>query len=499
MIGGMNIFNLVIKLFAWIVSKKIRKTSDHAAELQLELMQKIVDQNAGTRFGKDHKFSGIKSYADFKQQVPIRHYEDLKEYTEKMVAGQEDVLVPGKAKYYAVTSGTTSGAKYIPATSASMKPHLACTKFLVARYINQIGSAKVLSGKSIALTGSPTLEDVNGVPMGRGTGISNLHLPNFIKRRKYPSYEVNCIEDWDLKMDAILDEIIDPESVTSLAGITPWIQMFCQRVIEKYQVKNVIEHFPNLELILHGGVNFGPYRETLRKLIGADISYMETFAASEGFFAFQDELSRDDLLLCSDSGIFFEFIPMDEYGKENPTRLTLSEVELDVNYALILSNLAGLYAYDIGDTVRFTSLSPYRIKITGRTKHYISAFGEHVIVEEIEDAFSKACAEMDLMPDEFTVAPQFFTNGESGRHHWYIETDQAFDSDRFSQIVHRVLRERNLYYRQYNDAGVLKAPAVSRVKLGSFHQYMESVGKLGGQNKIPHVKNDRTIADYLVS
>lgn len=494
----MGIRSILSKPLASLVVKKQVKWSASPGATQDKVFSKIVSKAQYTAFGKDHEFNQISSYEDFKERVPIRTYEELKPYVERILAGEKDVLWPGKPAYFAKTSGTTSGTKYIPITKDSIPNHINSAKNALLTYVHETGNSKFLDGKLIFLSGSPTMTKTAGIHTGRLSGIVNHHVPGYLRTNQMPSYDTNCIEDWEAKVDQIVQETKD-ENMTLISGIPPWVQMYFDKLILQ-KGGRIKEIFPDFSLFVYGGVNFEPYRKKLFEAIGKEIDTIETYPASEGFIAYQDKQKQEGLLLLLNSGIFFEFIPADEYFDENPTRLKIDQVKLNVNYALIINSNAGLWGYSIGDTVKFVSKEPYRLLVTGRIKHFISAFGEHVIGEEVEKAMRKtleAFPELNLA--EFTVAPQ--VNPESGlpRHEWYIEfNDEPHDMAAFAEALNRNLQQLNTYYDDLIAGNVLTNLQVFSLKKDSFINYMKSIGKLGGQNKVPRLSNDRKIADELI-
>ena len=360
----------------------------------------------------------------------------------------------------------------------------------------ETGNSVFANGKMIFLSGSPELERIADIPTGRLSGIVNHHIPKYLRSNQLPSYETNCIEDWETKLDKIVEETKDQE-MTLISGIPPWIQMYFDRLIER-SGKEIAELFPKLQVLVHGGVNFQPYKHKLFDSIGKEIDAIETFPASEGFFAFQDTQKEEGLLLNTNSGIFFEFVPAAEIFNENPTRLSLRDVKVGENYALIISSNAGLWSYSIGDTIKFVSTNPYRIVVSGRIKHFISAFGEHVIGEEVEQSLLKAAEEEKVRITEFTVAPMIQQNSGRSYHEWFVEFEnKPEDLEQFSKKVDEHMRQKNIYYNDLVAGNILEPLKISIVKKNGFIDYMKSVGKLGGQNKVPRLSNDRNIADEL--
>lgn len=496
----MGLKAILSKPFAALAVYQINKWKKKAVEVQRQMMTTLVDDARHTVFGQDHQFDNIRTYEDFKKYVPVRDYEDLRPYIDRVVNGEADVLWKGKPAYLAKTSGTTSGVKYIPISKESMPEHIKAARNALLTYINETGKADFVNGKMIFLQGSPVLAEKHGIATGRLSGIVAHHIPKYLQKNRLPSYETNCIEDWEEKVDAIVDETFH-ENMTLISGIPPWVQMYFDRLSAKAGGKKIRDIFKNFSLFVYGGVNYEPYRQRMEEVIGRKIDSIETYPASEGFIAYQDSQSEKGLLLLVNAGIFYEFIPSDEYFNENPRRLNLADVELNTNYALILNTNAGLWGYSIGDTVKFVSKDPYRIVVTGRIKHYISAFGEHVIGEEVESALLEAAAEHHVEVTEFTVAPQVApANGELPYHEWFIEFSRPpQDMAAFSRRVDEAMQRKNIYYLDLITGNILQPLVVRSLVKGAFQQYMKSEGKLGGQNKVPRLSNDRKIAEGLGS
>ncbi len=493
----MSIKSILAKPFANCIAAKVRKQSKNAVNVQQNILKNLISEAQNTIFGKDHHFSEIKSYNDFKKQVPIRDYEALKPYIEKVVAGESDVLWKGKPLYFAKTSGTTSGVKYIPLTKESMPMHISAARNALLMYIAETKKADFVDGKMIFLQGSPALNEKNGVKTGRLSGIAAHYIPKYLLKNRLPSWETNCIEDWETKIEAIVDETIN-ENMTVISGIPSWVQMYFEKLTERTG-KKVGDIFPNFNLFVYGGVNFEPYRNKFDDLIGRKVDTIELFPASEGFFAFQDSQNEKGMLLLVDNGMFYEFIPSEEFFDENPTRISLAEVKIGVNYVLILNTNAGLWGYDIGDTVEFVSLNPPRIKVTGRIKHFISAFGEHVIGSEVERAINTQTIDTEIAINEFTVAPQITPASGLPYHEWFIEFDKKpKDLNDFASKVDAALQQQNSYYFDLISGKILRPLKITLIEKGGFNNYMKSIGKLGGQNKVPRLSNDRKIADELL-
>ncbi|MFD1294917.1 GH3 auxin-responsive promoter family protein [Lutibacter holmesii] len=492
----MNIKSILAKPFAKTVVAKIYRQSNNAVKVQQNLMQKLLSQAAHTAFGKDHNFSEIKSYEDFKKEVPICDYEALKPYVERVVNGEKDVLWKGQPLYFAKTSGTTSGIKYIPLTKESMPTHISGAKNALLHYIDETQNADFLGGKMIFLQGSPELGDTNGIKTGRLSGISAHYVPKYLMKNRLPSWETNCIEDWETKVEAVIDETIH-ENMTLIGGIPSWVQMYFERIVERTG-KKVGEVFPNFNLFVYGGVNYEPYRNKFEDLIGRKVDAIELYPASEGFISYQDSQDENGMLLLVNNGIFYEFIPSEEFFDENPTRISIANVEVGVNYVIILNTNAGLWGYNIGDTVEFVSLNPPRIVVTGRIKHFISAFGEHVIGKEVERAINSQTENTSISINEFTVAPQITPVAGLPYHEWFIEFEnEPEDLMVFAQKIDESLQQQNTYYFDLISGKVLQPLKITVIEKGGFNNYMKSVGKLGGQNKVPRLSNDRKIADEL--
>lgn len=470
----------------------------HPAQTQETVFQSIVSKAANTQFGTKHGFGQIRNHADFQKQVPVRDYEGLKDYFNLVKEGNPDVLWPGKPLYLAKTSGTTSGSKYIPISRDSISNHINGARDALLNYIFHSGNSAFLDQKLIFLSGSPVLEEVGGIPTGRLSGISNHHVPGYLRRNQMPSYPTNCIEDWEEKLDRIIDETLN-QRMGLISGIPPWVQMYFDRIRERTG-KEIKDVFPDFSLFVYGGVNFEPYRKKLFDSIGRKTDSVELFPASEGFFAFQDLPNSEGLLLLLNAGIFYEFIPVEEYFSENPRRLSIREVELGKNYALIINSNAGLWGYSIGDTVKFVSKNPYRLVVSGRIKHFISAFGEHVIGEEVEKALKRTLQyHPEVAVSEFTVAPQ--VNPEDGlpHHEWLMEfATPPANMPAFERRLDESLCQLNVYYKDLIDGKILSTLVVSPLKKGAFQEYMKSQGKLGGQNKVPRLSNERLLADSLL-
>ncbi|WP_282132319.1 GH3 auxin-responsive promoter family protein [Cellulophaga baltica] len=493
----MSIKSLAAKIFAKRIAKKTQKWVDNPVATQEKLLQKLIATAKNTNFGKDHNFEAIRNHDDFVKNVPIRDYEELKPYVEKVVAGAADILWPNKPIYFAKTSGTTSGAKYIPITETSIKHQVEASRNAILNYIEETGNADFVNGKMIFLQGSPVLTEKNGIKLGRLSGISAHYVPNYLQKNRLPSWETNCIEDWDTKVNTIVEETID-EDMTVIAGIPSWVQMYFEK-LNTVGNKKVGKLFKNFNLFIYGGVNYEPYRAKFENLIGRKVDSIELFPASEGFFAYQNSQKEKGMLLLLNSGVFYEFVKSDEFFEEHPKRITIKDVEVGVNYVMIISTDAGLWAYNLGDTVQFISLKPYKIIVSGRIKHFISAFGEHVIGKEVESAMQKAIEETDARVNEFTVAPQITPElNELPYHEWFIEFEkEPTDLAKFIEILDLELQQQNSYYFDLIAGKILQRLKITSIKEGGFNEYMKSIGKLGGQNKVQRLSNDRKVANEL--
>ncbi|RXM48572.1 GH3 auxin-responsive promoter family protein [Flavobacterium sp. YO12] len=493
----MSIKSVAAKLFASKIYHKTQAWANKPIETQNEIFKSLISDAKETVFGKDHHFKKIKTVDDFQKNVPVRDYEDLKLYIDRVKEGEENILWKGKPIYFAKTSGTTSGAKYIPLTKESMPSHIKASRNAILHYIYETGNADFVDGKMIFLQGSPILVEKYGIKFGRLSGIGAHFVPKYLQKNRMPSWETNCIEDWDTKVNAIVDETIN-QDMTIISGIPSWVQMYFERLEEKSGGKKIGELFKNFNLFIYGGVNYEPYRAKFENMIGRKVDSIELFPASEGFFAYQDSQKQKGMLLLLNSGIFYEFIKADEFFTENPKSYTIGEVEMGINYALIVSTNAGLWRYNIGDTVQFTSLFPHRVIVSGRIKHYISAFGEHVIANEVENAMKEATAGTNIVINEFTVAPQITPSNGLPYHEWFIEFENEPDNmETFAEAIDDSMRKQNIYYDDLITGNVLQKVVITKVSKNGFQEYMKSQGKLGGQNKIPRLSNDRKIADNL--
>jgi len=492
----MGLKSLLSLPFARQIVKQNNKWKKNAVKVQNLLLFSLINQAKNTKFGKDHNFSEISNYDDWKKNIPVRDYEDLKIYVQEIIDGKEDVLWPGRPLYFCKTSGTTSGSKYIPISKVSMTHHITAARDSILSYIAETKNTSIVNGKMIFLQGSPELSKTGDILTGRLSGIVAHHTPYYLTKNRLPSYETNCIEDWEKKVDAILEETLD-ENMSLISGIPPWVQMYFEKLQDKTG-KLIKDIFPKFDLFIYGGVNYEPYRQNFEKLIGKKVDKIEFYPASEGFIAYQDSQTEKGMLLCVNHGIFYEFIPSEEFFNKNPTRISLADVEVGVNYVIILNTDAGLWGYNIGDTIKFVSIDPYRIVVSGRITHFTSAFGEHVIAEEVEKSLQETIAKIPAQVNEFHVAPQ--VNPEIGLpyHQWLVEFEKEPENIAiFSEMIDSALQKRNTYYKDLISGGILKPLLITKINKNGFRNYMKSIGKLGGQNKVPRLANDRKIADKL--
>jgi GH3 auxin-responsive promoter len=487
---------LLAKPYAKQIRRRINKWVNNPIKTQEKVFKDLIADATVTQFGKDHDFISINSYEDFVKRVPIRDYEALKPYVDKVVAGEEDILWKGKPIYFAKTSGTTSGSKYIPITKESMPNHTEAARNAILFYVAETEKTSFVNGKMIFLQGSPILEVQNGIKLGRLSGIVAHYIPKYLQKNRMPSWETNCIEDWETKVNAIVEETVN-ENMTIISGIPSWVQMYFEKLQQK-KGKKVGEIFKNFDLFIFGGVNYEPYRAKFENLIGRKVDSIELYPASEGFFAFQDKQNEKGMLLQLNSGIFYEFIKADEFFNASPKRISLIDVEIAVNYVMIISTNAGLWAYNLGDTIEFTSIKPYRIIVSGRIKHFISTFGEHVIGKEVEQAIQQATENTTIRISEFTVAPQINPKTGLPYHEWFIEFEHEPENLKIlSKKIDESLQAQNSYYLDLIKGKILQRLKITVVKKDGFKDYMKSIGKLGGQNKIPRLSDNRKIADEL--
>ena len=483
-------------VFAKYIFNKNQAWKKNPLDFQKKIMFDLVHKAKKTKFGIDHSFNNIKSYSDFKKHVPIRDYEGYKEYIDLIKSDEKDVLWPGKPKYFCKTSGTTSGTKYIPLTKESLQNQLDTARDAILSYIHETKNTSIYNGKMIFIQGSPQLDSTGKTPTGRLSGIVAHHIPFYLRGNRLPSFESNCIEDWEEKINAIVEETID-QDMSLISGIPPWVQMYFEKLIQK-SGKSISSLFPNFKLFIYGGVNYEPYRNTMERLIGGNVDGLELYPASEGFIAYQDSQKEEGMLLCVNNGIFYEFIKTEDFFKKNPERINLENVEIGVDYVIILNTNAGLWGYNIGDTIKFVSNNPYRIIVSGRLKHFTSAFGEHVIAQEVEFSINECVKIHAAEVSGFHVAPMVSPTMGLPRHQWFIEfMKEPKDLSAFEKTLDVFLQDQNTYYKDLINGGVLSRLEIVKLKKNGFNDYMKSIGKLGGQNKIPRLSNDRKIAEKL--
>ena len=483
-------------VFAKYIFNKNQAWKKNPLDFQKKIMSDLVLKAKKTKFGIDHSFSNIKNYSDFKKRVPIRDYEGFKEYIDLIKSNEKNVLWPGKPKYFCKTSGTTSGTKYIPLTKESLQNQLDTARDAILSYIHETKNTSIYNGKMIFIQGSPQLGSTGKTLTGRLSGIVAHHIPFYLKGNRLPSFESNCIEDWEEKINAIVEETID-QDMSLISGIPPWVQMYFEKLIQK-SGKSISSLFPNFKLFIYGGVNYEPYRNTMERLIGGSVDGLELYPASEGFIAYQDSQKEEGMLLCVNNGIFYEFIKTEDFFKENPVRINLENVEIGVDYVIILNTNAGLWGYNIGDTIKFVSNNPYRIIVSGRLKHFTSAFGEHVIAQEVEYSINECVKIHAAEVSGFHVAPMVSPTVGLPRHQWFIEfMKEPKDLGAFEKTLDTILQDQNTYYKDLITGGILSRLEIIKLKRNGFNDYMKSIGKLGGQNKIPRLSNDRKIAEKL--
>lgn len=492
----MSLKSFAAKIFAKIIRAQTTAWANKPVQTQQKVFQMLLHKAKNTAYGRVHNFASIKTPEDFRNNVKISDYEGVRPYVERILKGESDVLWPGKPLYFAKTSGTTSGAKYIPLTKESMPYHISAARNAILNYVAESGNAKFIDGKMIFLQGSPELSEKNGIHFGRLSGISAHFVPNYLQKNRMPSWETNCIEDWETKVNAIIEETIN-ENMSVISGIPSWVQTYFEKLHQKTG-KTIKEIFPNFDLFIYGGVNYEPYRTKFEELIGQQLPSIELYPASEGFFAYQDQQDAEGMLLLLNAGIYYEFIEAEKFYEENPKVYEIGEVKKDVNYVMIISTNAGLWRYNVGDTVMFTSTSPYRVKVSGRIKHFTSAFGEHVIAKEVEEAIQKASAKTKALISEFTVAPQVKPKEGLPYHEWFIEFEkEPKNMEDFTNLLEESVRSQNSYYDDLIVGKILRKLVVTKVEKDGFNNYMKSIGKLGGQNKVPRLSNDRKIAEQL--
>ncbi|QBA63352.1 GH3 auxin-responsive promoter family protein [Muriicola soli] len=490
---------------SWLLKKRYHQIElflKYPAEVQQEVLEQLLEIAEDTEFGKKYDFNSIENYKTFRDRVPIVSYEEAEPFIERSRRGEQNIFWPTTIKWFAKSSGTTnSKSKFIPVSTEALEDcHYKSGKDLLCLYLNNNEDSQLFTGKSLRLGGSKELYEDNGTFFGDLSAILIDNMPFWAELSSTPSNKVSLMSEWETKMNAIIQESIQ-ENVTSLAGVPSWMLVLLNNVLEETGKEHLFEIWENLEVYFHGGVSFNPYREQYAKLLpGKRFKYYEIYNASEGFFAIQDRNNADDLLLMLDYGIFYEFIPMDQYGTEEQQAIPLWEVEIGKNYAIIITTNSGLWRYKIGDTVRFTSTDPYRIKITGRTKHHINVFGEELIIENAEKALEQICQKTGAQIKDYTVAPIFMSGKEKGAHEWMIEFRKAPEKlNAFTESLDRALKSLNSDYeaKRYNNM-TLKMPKIHMARENLFYDWLKSKDKLGGQHKIPRLSNDRAYLDELL-
>jgi len=482
--------------FAKQIASKLRREEQDSLVIQNKIFNQLIAKARNTKFGKAYEFKSIKNYRDFKEKVPLLNYIDLEKYIKLIQQGEQDVLWPGAPKYFVGTSGTTSGIKYIPLTRESMPYHFTSARDATFSYCAEHKLLDIFDGKMIFLSGSPELYRKGCINTGRLSGIMNREIPKWIRANQIPTYKTNCISDWEEKIIRIVRESVD-ENMTMISGITPWIIMYAEYLLDYSGKTSLKELFPNLRLIIHGGVNFQPYQNKLKRIAGNGIKFLETYPASEGFIAAQTT-DNQELRLNINGGIFFEFI--DSKHLDSPSkRVSLADVEVGKDYAIILNNNAGFFSYILGDTVEFTGTDPYMLKVTGRINQFISAFGEHIVVSEVERAIVNTTKTTGVRVNEFCVAPNISAfDKQKAYHEWYIEfEDQNINVENFSRALDKEMQLINFHYRDLVNGKVIAPLVIRSIQKNGFRQYMESIGKLGGQNKMPKLNNTRIHANKL--
>lgn len=498
-------FPIINSIISWFLKKRIHQVAlflKYPQEVQQEVLLKLMSKAKNTEIGKKYNFSEIKNYSSFSERVPIQKYESIEPLIDRARKGEQNIFWPSTIKWFAKSSGTTNAkSKFIPVSEEALEDcHFKAGKDMLCLYFNNNDEAKLFTGKGLRLGGSSAVYQDNNSFFGDLSAILIENLPFWADFSSAPKQETALMSEWESKMEAIVKETIN-QNITSLVGVPSWMLVLLKNVLEKTGKSNILEVWPNLEVYFHGGVNFNPYKEEFKKLIPKeDFKYYETYNASEGFFAIQDKNNSEDLLLMLDYGIFYEFIPMDNYNGEDSKAISLSEVKLNTNYALVITTNGGLWRYLIGDTIKFTCLNPYRIRITGRTKHFINVFGEELIIENTEEALKQTCKKTKAQIKEYTVAPIFMKNKESGGHEWIIEFSKAPDNiEYFTEILDNSLKAINSDYeaKRYHNM-TLNLPKINVARENLFYDWLKLKGKLGGQNKIPRLSNSRQYVEELL-
>jgi hypothetical protein len=499
----MKLLSPAISRLARMRMWRIESWMQHPADAQREVLQDLVTTAQYTQFGHQYGFENLFNVKNFKQVVPVHEYEDIKPYIEQMMQGEENVLWPTPINWFAKSSGTTSDkSKFIPVSEESLTDgHYKAAKDVLTLYYNNFPASDLLTGKGLVIGGSHQVTSLNEeIHFGDLSAVLMQNAPFWSNWIRTPDLSIALMSEWESKIEKMAESTI-PENITSISGVPTWTIVLFRRILEITGKSCIAEVWPNLELYLHGGVSFVPYREQMHQLIGKPINYLEMYNASEGFFAAQDQPGEDGMLLFTDHGIFYEFMPLDEYGKKFPATVGLNQVEIGKNYAPIITTNGGLWRYIVGDTIQFTSIDPFRIKVSGRLKHFINAFGEELIVDNSDHAIAIACEQTGAIVNEYTAGPVYFSEKGNGAHEWLIEFEkQPLSMEDFVYELDRALKSVNSDYeaKRHKDIA-LRAPIVHSVKKGSFHRWLQEKGKLGGQHKVPRLSNDRNIINEIIS
>ena len=497
---------IVNSIFTWYMKKRIHQIElfmKYPLDVQDEWLHTLISSAENTEWGKLYDYKSILTVQQFKERVPIQNYDTLKPYIERMLQGEQNILWPSEVKWFAKSSGTTSDrSKFIPVSEEALEEcHFKGGKDMLSIYCNNRPNSQMFTGKGLVLGGSHQINQLcEDIHYGDLSAVLIKNLPVWAEYYRTPDMSIALMDNYEEKIDRMAEATIK-ENVTNISGVPTWTIVLAKKVMEITGTKNLLEVWPNLEAYFHGAVNFTPYRQQFKELIPSEeMYYLETYNASEGFFGIQDQSYSDELLLMLDYGIYYEFLPLENIEDENPKTLSLDQVELNKNYAIIISTNGGLWRYMIGDTVHFTSLSPFRIKITGRTKHFINAFGEEVIIDNAENALTKACALTNAKIKDYTACPIYFSGEEAGGHEWIIEfEEQPTDFEKFIDVMDDTLREVNSDYdaKRFKDMA-LRRPKVHNAPKDTFYNWLKQKGKLGGQHKVPRLANNREYVDDIL-
>jgi len=497
---------IINSVLSWLIKKRIHQIDlfiKYPHEVQSEWLKKLILSARNTEWGIKYDYSSINSIEQFKERVPVNTYEQIKPYIDDLRAGKQNILWPTDIKWFAKSSGTTDGkSKYIPVSQEALEEcHFKGGKDMLSLYFNNFPNTALFDGRGLGIGGSHNISEINTASYYDGdlSAIIIQNLPFWAEFIRVPKRSTALMDQWEQKIEKMADETI-PHNVTSLSGVPSWTLLLMKKVLEKTSADNLIEVWPNLEVYFHGGVNFAPYKDQFMKFIPTDqMNYMETYNASEGFFGIQDQSDSEDLLLMLDYGIYYEFLPLNYLEEEFPDTCTLENVKIGENYALVISTNGGLWRYIVGDTIKFTSLNPYKIRITGRTKNFINAFGEELIIDNAETALAIACKKCDASITEYTAAPAYIDENDQAAHEWYIEFDSApVDMDYFKDTLDNALKSLNSDYeaKRYQSM-ILKPPILHAVPEGTFYYWLKSKGKLGGQHKVPRLSNHRQYIEEI--